>query len=89
MGTIVGGKMPRETVSVVIGASMYQKHIQPVSNWFKQAITEPQHELGRWERAVRYAYDLGIYGWKALNRDDAPQMAAALSFRTLFACCLW
>lgn len=64
---------------------MYQKHIQPVSNWFKQAITEPQHELGRWERAVRYAYDLGIYGWKALNRDDAPQMAAALSFRTLFA----
>jgi len=64
---------------------MYRKHIQPVLNWFKQAITEPQHELGRWERAVRYAYDLGIHGWKALNRDNAPQMAAALSFRTLFA----
>src|SRR3954462_5559139 len=64
---------------------MIQKYIQPSLDWLKHVITEPRHELNRWQTAVRYTYDLGIHGWKALNRDNAPQMAAALSYRTLFA----
>lgn len=64
---------------------MIRKHIQPWIDWLKHVVTEPRHELNRWQTAVRFAYDLGIHGWKALNRDNAPQMAAALAFRTLFA----
>lgn len=42
-------------------------------------------ELGRWERAARSAYELGRYGARQLEKDRAPQMAAALAFRTLFS----
>ncbi len=56
-----------------------------VYHWVRTAITEPRSELTRWESAVRYAYDLGIHGYRALRRDNAPQMASALAFRTLFA----
>lgn len=48
-------------------------------------MTQPREELNRWQYAVRFSYELGVHGYKALQRDDAPQMAAALSFRTLFA----
>src|SRR5438552_11486798 len=63
----------------------FQKHVQPTLQWFKQAVTEPRHQLDRTERFVRYSYELGVHGYKALRRDNAPQMAAALSFRMLFA----
>src|SRR3954466_14581866 len=59
------------------------KHVQPVIHWFTQAVTEPRSQLDRTERFVRYTYELGVHGWVALRRDNAPQMAAALSFRTL------
>src|SRR5262245_40413157 len=65
--------------------NFYHKHIQPGLGWFKQAVTEPRHQLDRTERFVRYCYELGVHGWKALRRDNAPQMASALSFRTMFA----
>ncbi|MCI0363097.1 MAG: YihY family inner membrane protein [Phycisphaerales bacterium] len=64
---------------------MIRKHIQPAVNWIKHVITEPRDELNRWQTFARFMYDLGVHGWKALNRDDAPQMASALAFRTLFA----
>jgi len=64
---------------------MLRKHIQPWMDWLKHVVTEPRDELNRWQTTVRFAYDLGVHGWKALNRDNAPQMAAALAFRTLFA----
>lgn len=64
---------------------IFEKHVQPLFAWFKHVITEPRDELGRWQRAVRFSYELGIYGWKALRKDNATQMAAALAFRTLFA----
>jgi YihY family inner membrane protein len=67
------------------GNVMLRKRIQPWLDWIKHVVTEPRDELNRWQYAVRFAYELGIHGWRALNRDDAPQMAAALSFRTLFA----
>ena len=63
---------------------MAQLKIQPFIDWLKRAVTQPRDELGRWEKAVRFAYDLGRYGARQLREDRAPQMAAALSFRTLF-----
>ncbi len=53
--------------------------------WLKRVVTQPRDELDRWQRAARFAYDLGRYGGRQLTRDRAPQMAAALAFRTLFA----
>jgi membrane protein len=51
----------------------------------KWVVTQPRHELDRWQKAVRFAYDLGRFGTRQLRHDRAPQIAAALSFRTLFA----
>jgi len=53
--------------------------------WLWRVATRPREELDRWQRAARFAYDLGRYGSKQLRHDRAPQMAAALAFRTLFA----
>ena len=64
---------------------MIRKHLQGVMDWLKRVITQPQNELNRWQAFVRYCYDLGKYGARALRRDKAPQMASALAFRTLFA----
>lgn len=50
----------------------------------RRAINQPFQELNRWQRAARFAYDLGRYGARQLKQDRAPQMAAALAFRTLF-----
>lgn len=64
---------------------MIRKHVQPYMDWLKRVVTEPRDELDRWQTFVRFAYDLCVHGWRALSRDNAPQMAAALTFRTLFA----
>lgn len=64
---------------------MLKERITQALHWLRMAITEPQSELTRWEKAVRYVYDLGVHGYRALNRDKAPQMASALAFRTIFA----
>ena len=45
-------------------------------------MSEPHH---RWQRAVRYAYDVARAGAGQLQHDRAPQTAAALAYRTLFA----
>jgi membrane protein len=52
--------------------------------WLRHVVTEPLSELTRWQRAVRFAYDLGRFGARQLRQDNAPQMAGALAFRTLF-----
>lgn len=49
-----------------------------------EAFIHPADEVGRWERAVRFSYDLGRYGARQLKADRAPQMASALAFRSLF-----
>ena len=63
---------------------MARLRIQPVIDWLKRIITEPRSELTRWQKAVRYAYDLGMCGTRQLKEDRAPQMAGALAYRTLF-----
>ena len=64
---------------------MFQKHIQHGLQWLRNVVTQPRKELNRWQAAVRFTYDMGVHGWKALNQDNATQMAAALAYRTLFA----
>lgn len=64
---------------------MALERVRKLMNWFRQAIHQPRDELDRWERAARFAYDLGRYGARQLRQDRAPQMAAALAYRTLFS----
>lgn len=63
---------------------MVRETIRLVAGWLRHAVTEPFQELTRWQRAARFAYDLGRYGARQLQQDRAPQMAAALAFHTLF-----
>lgn len=61
-----------------------RESITAVETWIVQAISSPRSELDRWDKAARFGYDLGRFGWRQLKQDRAPQMAAALSYRTLF-----
>ena len=54
------------------------------SEWLRRVISQPRGELDRWQKAARDAYDLGRYGARQLREDQAPLMAGALAFRTLF-----
>jgi len=62
----------------------FDRQYVKVLAWLRRVATHPRHELTRWQRAARFAYDLGAHGAKQLKHDRAPQMAAALSFHTLF-----
>ena len=64
---------------------MIRRRLRPLIQWIKRVVTQPRHELKRWQKALRFTYDLGRYGTRHLRHDRAPQIAAALSFRTLFA----
>jgi len=57
---------------------------ESVTHWLKRVITQPGEELDRWQRAARFVYDIGRFGARQLQSDRAPEMSAALSFRTLF-----
>lgn len=52
--------------------------------WTKRVVTQPRSELTRWQRTARFYYDLSRHGARKLSSDNAPQMAGALAFRTLF-----
>jgi len=58
--------------------------IQEVVEWIRTALTDPVSELSRWQRSMRQAYRVGRYSIRHLGEDRAAEMAAALSFRTLF-----
>jgi len=64
---------------------MIRDRLRPVLEWMRRAVTKPREELTDWQSRARFAYDLGRYGVEQLNQDRAGHMAAALSFRTLFA----
>jgi membrane protein len=48
------------------------------------AISSPLESLNSWQRAARWVYDFARLGWRQLSEDDAPSLAAALSFRVIF-----
>ena len=62
-----------------------RQRIDEIARWLRRVITQPRDELTRWQRTTRGMYDLGRHGYRQLRQDRAPQMAAALSYRTLFA----
>lgn len=64
---------------------MLRETMTSIFKWLSHVIREPREELDRWQRAVRYSYDLVRYGARQLREDRAPQMAAALSYQALFA----
>lgn len=61
------------------------KYIKTATAWLTRVIRQPRDELNRWQRTVRFGYDLMRYGGEQLQHDRASQMAAALAFRSLFA----
>jgi len=61
-----------------------RQSINDFIQWLRRAITAPRAELDRWQQTSRFLYDFGRHGWRHLSEDNAPQMAAALAFRTLF-----
>jgi membrane protein len=61
-----------------------RSQLEAISLWLKRVVTQPLSELDRWQKAARFAYDLGRFGARQLRHDRAEQMAAALAFRTLF-----
>lgn len=51
----------------------------------QQSVTSPLDSLTSWQRAARWIYDFVRHGWRQLSEDDAPSLAAALTFRVLFS----
>jgi len=56
-----------------------------VADFIRRLLTQPIDELSRWQRALRFALDLSRYCARKLNRDRAGEMAAALTYHTLFS----
>ena len=57
----------------------------PVPTWLRRELTSPEGELGRGQRAVKYSIELGRHCAGELRHDKAGQMAAALTYHTLFS----
>lgn len=51
----------------------------------RRLLTQPVGELSRAQRRVRSAIDLGRHAAQQLARDRAAEMAAALTYRTIFS----
>jgi YihY family inner membrane protein len=54
-------------------------------DFVRRLLTQPIDELTRWQRTLRFALDLARYCAKKLVRDRAKEMAAALTYHTLFS----
>lgn len=64
---------------------MVSRLFEGMLKWLRRVVTQPRDELSRWQKTVRFCYDLGRFGYRQLRHDHAQYMAAALSFRTLFS----
>ena len=56
-----------------------------IATTFRRLLTEPTHELTRWQRTVRWAIELARHCAGELRHDRAGQMAAALTYHTVFS----
>jgi membrane protein len=56
-----------------------------VGNYLKNLFAHPGEEFSRWNSILRFSSELVKHGWRQLNQDRAPQMAAALAYRSLFS----
>ena len=58
--------------------------LSTIIKWLRSAIHDPLEELSRWEKMVRYIWQVLRQGASQLSEDSASTMAAALTYRTLF-----
>jgi membrane protein len=56
-----------------------------VRDYFKWLISRPVAELNRAQRYLRFSVDLARHCSRELGEDQAGQMAAALTYRTIFS----
>jgi membrane protein len=56
-----------------------------ISPGFEAWLEKPSSELSPWMRPVRYTLRLAVRAVQQLIRDRAPLMAAAITYRTVFA----
>lgn len=56
-----------------------------VLEYLRRLILQPVDELTRAQRMLRFWVDLGRYGARQLTKDRAMEMAASLTFRTIFS----
>lgn len=61
------------------------KRVSGLIQSIRRGLTEPIGDLNRTQRALRFAIDLVRHCARELGRDQAPQMAAALTYRTIFS----
>ncbi len=59
--------------------------ISDAVGYLKRLITQPTSKLSRVQRTVRFAVDLSRHCAGQLQQNHAPQMAAALTYRTIFS----
>lgn len=59
--------------------------VSEVVGYLRRVVTRPTDELSRAQRALRYAFDLTRHCYRELREDRASQMAAALTYRTIFS----
>ena len=62
-----------------------QEFITPLIEAARRLLTSPLSELNRWQLTARYAVGIARYGAHELKEDRASQMAAALTYRTIFS----
>ena len=55
-----------------------------IREWLARALNRPVDQLNRWQYTARYTVAVWRYGAQKLNEDRASQMAAALTYRTIF-----
>lgn len=61
------------------------KRLTNLAQDLRRLITSPLGELNRVQRFMRNAVDLARHCARSLARDRAPQMVAALTYRTIFS----
>ena len=62
-----------------------RKLITQVTQFLRRVATSPVRELNRAQRFLRFCYELTIHCSRALRHDRAGEMAAALTYRTIFS----
>ena len=62
-----------------------RKFINDSNHYLRRVARSPIGELTRWQQTMRFAWDLVWHCWRALQHDRASEMAAALTYRTIFS----
>jgi membrane protein len=61
------------------------KYVTEITQYLRRLLTQPADELTRGRRFLRYSIELAEHCRRALRHDRAGEMAAALTYRTIFS----